>query len=73
MGKKLLFDYNGWYIKGGLLSHNFKIFSGESMVMRIYEAYDNRTMYILEFDDQNNEVLGLLSLMAIEAILHDEK
>ena len=43
-----------------------------NMIMKFNDAFASRDTYVLEMNNQQNEIIGLLLVMAVEIALHDK-
>lgn len=66
-------DFNGWHLAGDLMQSNFVVTdqNGNSVV-KFCSAVSGRDTYVLEMNNREYEILGLLLVMTIEAMLHGE-
>ena len=70
---KMELDLNGWHLNGNLLQNKFVVTDrAGDIVIRINRAYENNDVYILEMNNHQNEIMGLLWTMAIQMVLNSE-
>ena len=68
---KLDLSFNGWHLDGNLMQNNFVVTDKNgNMVMKFNDAFTSRDTYVLEMNNQQNEIIGLLLVMAVEIALH---
>lgn len=61
-------DYNGWTIEGDFLGWNYNIYDNDTCIIQISKEYFNwGDTYIIDFLDPNDEVMGLMLVLAIDA------
>lgn len=61
-------DYNGWQVDGDFMGWNYKVHENESLVLQITkEPLHWGDTYILDYDNLENELQGLLLVIAIDA------
>lgn len=70
---KVNFDlnFNGWHLAGNLLQNSFIVTDkNDYLVMKISDAFNSKDTYVLELNNHEHEILGLLLVMAVELALH---
>ena len=70
---KIKFDlsFNGWHLDGNLMQSSFVVTDKSGIqVMKFNDAFSSRDTYVLEMNNRENEILGLLLVMAVEIALH---
>ena len=68
---KLDLSFNGWHLDGNLMQNSFVVTDkNENQVMKFNDAFASRDTYVLEMDNREHEILGLLLVMAVEIVLH---
>lgn len=61
-------DYNGWRVEGDFLNWNYDVFEGCSAVMHITkEPLHWGDTYVIDFASSEDELLGLMLVIAIDA------
>lgn len=61
-------DFNGWRVEGNFVGWNYDVLSGCSVIMHIAkEPLHWGDTYIIDFQNQENEIMGLLLVLAIDA------
>lgn len=61
-------DYNGWRVEGDFLNWNYDVYEGCSTVMHITkEPLHWGDTYVIDFADPEDELLGLMLVIAIDA------
>ena len=76
LSAKLKFDlsYNDWVVDGNFLKNTFSVKDKKgNIVMNLNAANSARDSYVLEMNDNKNEIIGLLIIMAIDIAIHDYK
>ncbi|MGM9592017.1 MAG: LURP-one-related/scramblase family protein [Oscillospiraceae bacterium] len=70
---KLDLSFNGWRLDGNLMQNSFVVYNkNENIIMKFNDAFDTPDTYVLEMNNRENEIIGLLLVMAVEIILHGE-
>ncbi|MBQ9084084.1 MAG: hypothetical protein IJY24_00335 [Clostridia bacterium] len=60
-------DFNGWYIKGSVLSWRYDVYNvSDALVMQIYKCTGNNESYVIEYNNSSDELLGLLLVFTLE-------
>lgn len=68
---KLDLSFNDWHLDGNLIQNNFLVIDKNgNQVMKFNDAFSDRDTYVLEMNHRENEILGLLLVMAVEIALH---
>ena len=68
---KLDLSFNGWHLDGNLMQSNFVVTDKNgNQVMKFNDAFSSRDTYVLEMNNREHEILGLLLVMAVEIALH---
>lgn len=68
---KLDLNFNGWHLDGSYIQNSFTIFDENgNRVIKFNKAFTPRDTYVLEMNNREHEILGLLLLMAVEIALH---
>lgn len=68
---KLELSFNGWHLDGNLMQNSFVVTDKSgNVVMKFSDAFTTRDTYVLEMNNQQNEIIGLLLVMAVEIALH---
>ena len=73
MSIKIKFElsFNGWHVDGNLMQDSFLITDKNgNFMMKFSHAFSARDTYVLEMYNRENEILGLLLVMAVEIALH---
>lgn len=61
-------NYNGWQVEGDFLGWNYDVMSGSSAVMHIQkELFRWGDTYVIDYQNPEDELLGLLLVIAIDA------
>lgn len=61
-------DYNGWRVEGDFLGWNYDVYEGCSSIMHISkELFQWGDTYVIEYGDPEQELDGLLLVIAIDA------
>lgn len=61
-------DYNGWNVEGDFIGWNYSVRDGWNTVMSIFkEPFHWGDTYIIDFNNPDNEIEGLLLTIAIDA------
>ncbi|SFS05132.1 LURP-one-related/scramblase family protein [Anaeromicropila populeti] len=61
-------DYNGWRVEGDFLGWNYEVLSGCSARMHITkEPFHWGDTYVINFQNPEDELMGLLLVIAIDA------
>jgi len=61
-------NINNWRIEGDFLGWNYDIISGSKIIMNIQKKPFNwGDTYVIDIDCQENELLGLITVIAIDA------
>lgn len=72
---KTIFDLKsrGWHLEGNLMHSSYNVTDKNgNTVMKFNNAFDSRYTYILEMDNQENKVWGLLLVMLVELMSHND-
>ena len=65
---KLNLKFNNWRVEGNLLQYDFNVFDEEQInILKVHSAYDSDN-YVIEYNIQKNEIIGILILMVIELL-----
>lgn len=68
---KLDLSFNGWHLDGNLMQSDFVVTDKNgNQVMKFSDAFSSRDTYVLEMNNHEHEILGLLLVMAVEIALH---
>ena len=68
---KMDLSFNGWHLDGNLMQSNFVVTDKNgNQVMKFNNAFSSRDTYVLEMNNREHEILGLLLVMAVEIALH---
>lgn len=68
---KMDLSFNGWHLDGNFMQSNFVVTDKNgNQIMKFNEAFSSRDTYVLEMDNRECEILGLLLVMAVEIALH---
>ena len=68
---KLDLSFNGWHLDGNLLQDSFVVTDKNGKeVMKFHDAFSSKDTYVLEMNNRENEIIGLLLVMAVEIALH---
>ena len=68
---KLDVSFNGWHLDGNFLQNNFVITDrNDNEVIKFNTAFSSHDTYVLEMNNHEHEILGLLLVMAVELIIH---
>lgn len=68
---KLDLSFNGWHLEGNFMQSSFTVTDKNgNMVMKFNDAFSARDTYVLEMNNREYEVLGLLLVMAVEIALY---
>ena len=66
-------DVNGWHLDGNLIQNSFSVTDkGGYTVLKISDAFNSTGIYVLELNNHEHEILGLLLVMAVELVLHEK-
>ena len=61
-------DFNGWRVEGDFLGWDYGIYSECSAIMHIEKEFLHwGDTYVLQYDDPEDELLGLMLVIAIDA------
>ena len=64
---KLDLSFNGWHLDGNLLQDSFVVTDKNGKeVMKFHDAFSSKDTYVLEMNNRENEIIGLLLVMAVE-------
>lgn len=70
---KLDLSLNGWHLEGNFMQNSFTVSDKSGyQVMKFNEAFSSRDTYVLEMNNREHEILGLLLVMAVELALHGD-
>ncbi len=68
---KLALSFNGWHLDGNFMQNSFTVTDQSgNQVMKFNDAFSSRDTYVLEMNNREHEILGLLLVMAVEIALH---
>ena len=68
---KLDLDFNGWHLDGNFMQNSFTVIDKNgNQVMKFSAAFTSRDTYVLEMNNREHEIMGLLLVMAVEIALH---
>ena len=68
---KLELDFNGWHLNGNIMQDSFIVTDKSgNMVMKFNTAFTSRDTYVLEINNREYEIIGILLVMAVEIALH---
>ena len=68
---KLDLSFNGWHLDGNLMQDSFVVTDKNGKeVMKFHDAFSSKDTYVLEMNNRENEIIGLLLVMAVEIALH---
>lgn len=68
---KLELSFNGWQLDGNLMQDSFFVTDKNgNFIMKFSDAFSSRDTYVLEMNNRENEIIGLLLVMAVEIALH---
>ena len=68
---KLDLSFNGWHLDGNFMQNNFVVTDKNgNQVIKFNAAFFSRDTYVLEVNNREHEILGLLLVMAVEIALH---
>jgi len=66
--RKFEVTFNNWQIEGNFTGKNFKVMSGDNLIMEVSREYGYKgDMYFVDITDPANEFLCLLVVLAIDA------
>ena len=61
-------NYNGWRVEGDFLGWDYRVMSGNRTIMHIQkELFRWGDTYVIDFENPEDELLGLLLVIAIDA------
>ncbi len=64
-------DFNGWHLDGNYMQNRFTVIDKNGYtVLRISDAFNSQGIYVLELNNHEHEILGVLLVMAVEIALH---
>lgn len=67
-------DYNGWFVEGDFLGWDYDVYSGGRTIIHISkELLHWGDTYVIDFSNPNDELNGLLLVIAIDAANCDQK
>lgn len=67
-------SYKGWKIEGDFLGWKYNVVDRNgNTIMKIQSAFSSRDAYVIEYEDQKNEVMCLLLAVALDAIRHIDR
>lgn len=65
---KYSIDYNGWEVTGNIFGWDYDVVSGSNTIMHISKEFLTfGDTYVLDFYNPENEIMGLLLVIAIDA------
>ena len=68
---KLDLSFNDWHLDGNFMQNTFTVSDKNgNQVMKFTEAFTSRDTYVLEINNREHEILGLLLVMAVEIALN---
>lgn len=68
---KMDLNFNGWHLDGTIVQRSFTVIDKhKNLVIKFNAAFSECDTYVLEYFNQENEILGLLLVMAVEIVLH---
>lgn len=73
MSVKIRFDldFNGWHLDGSLMQDSFVVTDRNGdQVLKFNQAFSSCETYVLEMNNREYEILGLLLVMVVELNLH---
>ena len=63
-------DFNGWHVEGDFWNWNYDVFSGNMPIMRISkEWFTWGDTYVIDFMNPQDELMGMLLVVAIDAAI----
>ena len=74
MSLKIKFDldFNEWKLEGNLMQNSFVVYDKEqNTIMKLNSAFAAQDTYVIEMNNRENEIMGLLLVMAIEIALYE--
>lgn len=61
-------DFNGWYVKGDFLGWEYDVFSRDGLIVHITKEWLHwGDTYVLDFTKPEDELMGLMLVIAIDA------
>lgn len=61
-------DFNGWYVKGDFLGWDYDVFSRNGLILHITKEWLQwGDTYVLDFANPEDELMGLMLVIAIDA------
>lgn len=70
---KLDLSFNGWHMEGNFMQNSFTVTDKSGhQIMKFNEAFSSRDTYVLEMNNREHEILGLLLVMAVELAFHGD-
>ncbi|MCM1309048.1 MAG: hypothetical protein NC223_10660 [Butyrivibrio sp.] len=61
-------DYNGWYVEGNFLGWDYEVYDKSRVILHISkELFRWGDTYVLDFENPEDELMGLLLVIAIDA------
>lgn len=61
-------DFNGWHVDGNFLDWNYDVYSGGRPIIRINKEWLTwGDTYIIDFENPEDELMGLMLVIAIDA------
>ena len=68
---KLDLSFNGWRLDGDFMQNTFTVSDKSgNHVMKFTDAFTSRDTYVLEINNREHEILGLLLVMAVEIAIY---
>lgn len=68
---KLEISFNDWRVDGNFMQNSFTVTDKRgNIVMKFNAAFSRRDTYVLEMNNRENEIIGLLLVMAVEIAIH---
>ena len=62
-------DFNGWRVEGDFLGWDYDVYSGSDVVMHISkELFSWGDTYVIDINNPQDELMGLLLVIAIDAV-----
>lgn len=69
---KLDLNFNRWRLGGNLMQNSFTVTDQiGNQILAFNDAFSVPDTYVLEMNNREHEILGLLLIMAVEIALHD--
>ncbi|MCD8018069.1 MAG: hypothetical protein LUF92_00320 [Clostridiales bacterium] len=68
---KLELSFNNWKLEGNFMQNTFTVTDKSgNVVIKFDDAFSYRDTYVLEINNREHEIIGLLLVMAVELALH---